>query len=37
VHGSGPNESDKPRRAIIITYQPAGFAALKSGQVREIR
>lgn len=37
VHGSGPNESDNPRRAIIITYQPAGFAALKSGQVREIR
>ena len=37
VHGSGANESDFPRRAIIITYQPTGFAALKSGRVREIR
>ncbi|NCF45256.1 MAG: hypothetical protein GWP70_10620 [Proteobacteria bacterium] len=30
VHGSGPNHSALPRRAIIITYQPAGFVALKS-------
>ena len=37
VHGSGSNQSDLPRRAMIITYQPAGFAALKSGRVREIR
>ena len=37
VHGSGANLSDSPRRAIIITYQPAGFTALKSGRVREIR
>jgi len=37
VHGSGANLSESPRRAIIITYQPAGFAALKIGRVREIR
>ena len=36
VHGSGPNKSPLPRRAIIITYQPAGFAALKSGRLREV-
>ena len=35
VHGSGANLSDLPRRAIIITYQPALFTALKSGRVRE--
>ena len=36
VHGSLPNPSGKPRRAIIITYQPAGFPALKSGAVRNV-
>lgn len=36
VHGSGPNTSDRPRRAIILTYQPAGFPALKSGQQRAV-
>ena len=36
IHGSQPNLSDNPRRAIIMTYQPAGFAALKSKQVRAI-
>lgn len=36
VHGSGENSGESPRRAIIITYQPAGFAALKSGQVRPV-
>jgi ectoine hydroxylase-related dioxygenase (phytanoyl-CoA dioxygenase family) len=25
VHGSQPNFSKMPRRAIIITYQPGGF------------
>ena len=30
VHGSAANESIQPRRAIIITYQPAGFPQLKS-------
>ena len=36
VHGSGPNHSTSPRRAIIVTYQPAGFVALKSGVERLI-
>lgn len=36
VHGSEPNLSDAPRRAIVITYQPAGFPALKSGRVRNV-
>ncbi len=37
VHGSGPNRSARPRRALIATYQPGGFAALKTGVVRNIR
>ena len=36
VHGSGVNASALPRRAIIITYQPSGFAALKSGIIRDV-
>ena len=36
VHGSQPNHSDAPRRAIIITYQPAGYPALKSRVVRPV-
>lgn len=36
VHGSQPNHSDTPRRAIIITYQPAGYPALKSRVVRPV-
>ncbi len=36
VHGSAANESDHPRRAIVITYQPAGFPQLKSGQIRNV-
>jgi len=36
IHGSGPNRSRLGRRAIILTYQPAGFAALKSCQVRNV-
>ena len=36
VHGSRPNHSDTPRRAIIITYQPAGYPALKSRVVRPV-
>jgi len=36
VHGSSPNQSDEPRRAIIITYQPANFPQLKSGEIRNI-
>lgn len=37
VHGSGPNTSDAARRALIITYQPAGHPTLKSGRVRNVR
>lgn len=37
VHGSGPNSSETPRRALILTYQPAGHPTLKSRQVRGIR
>ena len=36
VHGSGVNASGLPRRAIIVTYQPDGFAALKSGAIRPV-
>ena len=36
VHGSRPNNSDQPRRAIIFTYQPSGFPMLKSGETRNI-
>lgn len=36
VHGSGPNHTAQQRRAVIMTYQPGGFAALKSGQLRAV-
>lgn len=36
VHGSGQNLSGEPRRALIYTYQPGGYAALKSGEIREV-
>ena len=36
IHGSTPNLSDRPRRAIIMTYQPANFPMLKTGQVRNV-
>ena len=36
IHGSQPNHSNAQRRAIIITYQPAGYPALKSGVVRPV-
>ena len=36
VHGSLPNLSDLPRRAIVLTYQPAGFPMLKSGRIRNV-
>ena len=29
VHGSQPNRSDEPRRALVITYQPAGEPMFK--------
>ncbi len=34
VHGSFPNRSPNARRALVLTYQPADFPALKSRQVR---
>jgi hypothetical protein len=34
IHGSFPNHSDLPRRAIVLTYQPADFPMLKSRRVR---
>ncbi len=34
VHGSEPNESDLPRRAMVVTYQPADFPHFKLGEVR---
>jgi hypothetical protein len=36
VHGSLPNTSDEARRAIVITYQPAGYPTLKSQEVRNV-
>lgn len=33
VHGSLPNRSDAPRRALIVTYQPAGHRMLKISRV----
>jgi len=35
VHGSEPNRSDRRRRALVITYQPAGHAHFKLGEPRE--
>lgn len=34
VHGSGPNRSTLARRALVLTYQPAGLPMLKTGRVR---
>jgi ectoine hydroxylase-related dioxygenase (phytanoyl-CoA dioxygenase family) len=36
IHGSGPNHSDLPRRAIIITYQPAGHPTLKTREIEDV-
>jgi len=36
VHGSGPNASERARRALVLTYQPSGFPTFKGGgAVRE--
>jgi len=37
VHGSLPNRSDLPRRAMIVTYQPGGHPMLKTGRCRDVR
>ncbi len=35
VHGSEPNSSDAPRRALVLTYQPAGKRMFKVDRVRD--
>ncbi|HVP31439.1 MAG TPA: phytanoyl-CoA dioxygenase family protein [Myxococcota bacterium] len=35
VHGSRPNASDAPRRALVLTYQPGGHRMFKVAAVRE--
>jgi ectoine hydroxylase len=35
VHGSEPNSSDAPRRALVLTYQPSGLRTFKVDRVRE--
>lgn len=35
VHGSLPNRSERPRRALVLTYQPAGLRMFKGDRVRE--
>lgn len=34
VHGSQPNDSDRPRRAIVLTYQPPDHPMFKSPGTR---
>jgi ectoine hydroxylase-related dioxygenase (phytanoyl-CoA dioxygenase family) len=36
VHGSEPNRSELPRRALVITYQPAGHRMFKVAREREV-
>ena len=35
VHGSEPNRSDHQRRALVLTYQPAGHPMFKIPAERE--
>jgi ectoine hydroxylase len=35
VHGSGPNASGEPRRALVLTYQPAGRRMFKRDAIRD--
>ena len=37
VHGSEPNLSDRPRRALLFTYQPAGHRMFKLPEERAAR
>lgn len=37
VHGSQPNRSERPRRALVLTYQPADQPSLKARTIRNIR
>lgn len=34
VHGSEPNRSDRARRALVLTYQPAGRTQFKRSSIR---
>jgi len=36
IHGSEANLSANPRRAMVLTYQPANFPMLKTGEVRNV-
>ena len=36
VHGSQPNRSDRERRALVITYQPAGHRMFKVPETRDV-
>jgi len=36
VHGSEPNRSARPRRALVVTYQPAGHPMFKRAGEREV-
>lgn len=36
IHGSQPNRSAQARRAFVMTYQPADFPMLKTGEVRNV-
>lgn len=36
IHGSGPNRSRASRRAMVITYQPAGRPTLKSRRIVDL-
>jgi hypothetical protein len=36
IHGSQPNASDRPRRAIVLTYQPGDHRTLKSRVIRNV-
>lgn len=35
VHGSSPNRSKRPRRALVLTYQPGGRPLFRASGVRE--
>lgn len=35
VHGSEPNGSERPRRALVLTYQPGGHRMFREDRVRE--
>ncbi len=37
VHGSNANLSEQPRRALILTYQPANHRLLKHDSIRNIK